>query len=100
MAGVKGRSGGARAGAGRKPKQPAVTGGTDAKVFLEQVIAGLIEASPAQIRAAQALLPFQHQRLGEGGKKDEKADKAKKAATGRFASATPPKLVASGGKKL
>lgn len=99
MAGVKGKSGGRRPGAGRKPAEPAVTGQTDAKAFLESVVAGLVEASPAQIRAAQALLPFQHQRLGEGGKKEAKKDAAKEVSK-RFTSAAPPKLVAAGGKKV
>lgn len=50
--------------------------------------------------AAKAMLPFKHQKLGEGGKKDQKQDEAKKAGTGKFAAATPPKLVAAGGKKV
>lgn len=42
-------------------------------------------------RMAQAAAPFCHARKGEGaGKKDEKADKAKNAAKGRFAPGTPP----------
>lgn len=92
--------GGARPGAGRKPVEPAVTGQTDAKAFLESVIAGLVEASPAQIRAAQALLPFQHQKLGETGKKDDAASRAKKASSGKFAASAPPRLVANGGRKV
>ena len=52
-----------------------------------------------RIDAAKALMPFKHQKLGEGGKKDQKQDAAKKVA-GRFASAAPPKLVAAGGKKV
>lgn len=113
MAGVKGKSGGprknaggarpnsggARPGAGRKPVEPAVTGQTDAKAFLESVIAGLVEASPAQIRAAQALLPFQHKKLGESGKKEDKQDAAERVSK-RFNSSAPPKLVAAGGKKV
>lgn len=37
-----------------------------------------------RIDAAKAMLPFKHKKLGEGGKKDEKNDAAKKAAGGRF----------------
>lgn len=71
----------------------------DAKEFLELVMLGLIGADAAQIKAATALLPFQHQKLGEGGKKELREEAAKKVA-GRFASAAPPKLVAAGGRKV
>jgi phage terminase small subunit len=53
-----------------------------------------------RIDAAKAMLPFKHQRLGEGGKKDQKQDAAKKVGAGKFAAAAPPKLVAAGGKKV
>lgn len=47
-----------------------------------------------RIDAAKALMPFKHHKLGEGGKKDEAADRAKKAGQGRFKAApTPLKLV-------
>jgi len=52
-----------------------------------------------RIDAAKAMLPFKHQKLGEGGKKDQKQEAAQKAAS-RFGRATPPKLVANGGKKV
>lgn len=99
MAGVKGRSGGARPGAGRKPKEPAQIGAISPMEFLEKVQAGLIEASPSQIRAATALLPYKHQKVGEGGKKDQQQAAAKQVAS-RFAAAAPPKLVAAGGKNV
>lgn len=48
------------------------------------------ELDPKQrIEAAKALMPFMHKKLGEGGKKEEKAEAAKKVA-GRFAPAPPP----------
>jgi phage terminase small subunit len=50
--------------------------------------------------AAKAMLPFKHQKLGEGGKKDQRQDAAAKASAGKFAAAAPPKLVAAGGKKV
>jgi phage terminase small subunit len=53
-----------------------------------------------RIDAAKAMLPFKHQKLGEGGKKDQKQDAAKKVGAGKFAAAAPPKLVAAGGKKV
>jgi len=52
-----------------------------------------------RIDAAKALMPFIHQKLGEGGKKEQREDAAKKVAS-RFAPAAPPKLVAAGGKKV
>jgi len=42
-------------------------------------------------RMAIAAAPFCHVRKGEGaGKKDEKADRAKSAASGKFAASKPP----------
>lgn len=34
--------------------------------------------------AAKALMPFRHQKLGEGGKKDQKQAAAEKVSTGKF----------------
>jgi phage terminase small subunit len=99
MAGVKGKSGGARPGAGRKPAPPQVAplGSDDPLEFLRSAWMGKIAASPSQIRAAAAALPFVHQKLGEGGKKDGAADRAKKASAGKFAAAPAPlKLVGKG----
>jgi phage terminase small subunit len=54
---------------------------------------GADERLRAQMAVAAA--PYMHAKKGEGGKKDEKADKAKAAAGGRFKPAPPPlKLVA------
>lgn len=112
MAGVPGKSGGARAGAGRKPKpkpQPVpiaaeiasveAGNGFDPRPTLEKVALGLLEVSPQQYKALTALLPYVHQKLGEGGKKEQKDAAAKKVA-GRFSAAAPPKLVAAGGRKV
>lgn len=100
MAGVKGRSGGprpnsggARPGAGRKPKPkpaPAVTGIEDALEFMRKVLKGEIQPTKEQVRVAVALAQYQHMKKGDGGKKDEAAGKAKKAAAGRFAAAPAP----------
>ena len=110
MAGAKGRSGGARPGAGRKPKPPTTiapetAGAVDGQPFdprptLELVALGHMEVSPAQLKALTALLPYVHSKKGEGGKKDQRADAAKKANVGRFTPAAPPRLVAAGGKNL
>ena len=53
-----------------------------------------------RIDAAKAMLPFKHKKLGEGGKKEVKADAAKTAGGGKFSPTAPPKLVAAGGKKV
>lgn len=103
MAGVKGKSGGprknaggARPGAGRKPKEkpvPAVIGtGVDMLSMLQQVALGHIEATPLQVRAAIAAVQYTHHKLGEGGKKDDKSKAAREQAGGKFAATTPPKL--------
>jgi len=113
MAGVKGRSGGARpnsggarAGAGRKPKAPpaesanaAELGSSDPLEFLRSVWRGEVNATATQVRAAASALPFVHKKLGEGGKKEQTKEAAGKVA-GRFAAAAPPRLVAAGGKKV
>lgn len=104
--------GGRRPGAGRPrkgsergkldPSQAeqllAPAGTTDSKEFLEQVLAGRILPMPAQMDAARCLLPFQHRKLGEAGKKEQRNEQAAKVA-GRFAPA-PPRLAALGGKTV
>jgi phage terminase small subunit len=104
MAGVKGKSGGARPGtggarpgAGRKPKPPpemskATTAGSDQdpKQFLLNVMNDDLADPRLRMDAAKALLPFVHQKLGEGGKKDERLNSAKRAGAGKFSAAAPP----------
>ena len=111
MAGVKGRSGGARQnsggarpGAGRK-KAPAIVvpqsvvqvvpgEPVDPRPLLERIALGHLEVSPQQLKALTALLPYVHAKRGEGGKKDAKTELAKKAGGGKFAPSAPPlKLV-------
>ena len=65
--------------------------------FLRAVWAGRQDASPTQIRAAAAALPFLHKKLGEGGKKDQTQRAAEKVAS-RFAPVAPPRLIASNDK--
>lgn len=116
MAGAPGKSGGprpnsggARAGAGRKPKsatEKSANAATpledrDMLTLLKDIALGRVEASAGQIRAAIAAVQYTHMKKGDGGKKDEDAAKAKKAGAGKYASAAPPpKLVAAGGKKV
>lgn len=109
MAGVKGRSGGARPNSGPKPKDtqklsiPVPVGDTlahkDPKVFLLALMNDLEADVKLRADAAKSLMPFMHHKLGEGGKKEQQQDAAKKVAS-KFASATPPRLVAAGGKKI
>lgn len=72
---------------------------TDPKAFLIAAMNDGELAERQRVEAAKALMPFMHQKLGEGGKKEQREEQAKKVAS-RFASATPPKLVAAGGKKI
>lgn len=103
MAGKPGRSGGARPGAGRKPKEPVML---DINViydepdkFLKAVMNDSGTDAKLRVDAAKALLSAQVRRAENGGKKEEKAAAAAKVAS-KFATATPPKLVAAGGKKI
>jgi phage terminase small subunit len=105
MAGVKGKSGGHRPGAGRKPAPKApepetvVTDQRDPLPWLLDVMQGLIEPTPAQLRAAVAAAQYVHAKK-EGGKKDEAADRAKTAGAGKFGAIAAPRLAAAGGKKV
>lgn len=96
--------GGYRPGAGRKPKnkdqeapkRPVESVADKAKAyddpmaFLTSLMNNPLEDIKTRADAAKALLPYTHAKLGEGGKKDAKAEAAKKAAGGRFASVPAP----------
>lgn len=64
MAGMKGKSGGARPGAGKPRKQHPASGATYASAvdYLAAVVAGDELPDPARVAAAKALLPFQSPR--------------------------------------
>ena len=118
MAGVKGRSGGARPNSGPKPKPKTVVdaagealkaaaekvakthslanGSKDPAEFLEQVMGCVSIDIAARMDAAKALLPYRHAKPGAAGKKEEKQAAAEKVA-GRFGASAPPKLRAVGG---
>lgn len=68
----------------------------DSLEFLEAVQANPRVPLGRRIEVAKALLPFQHAKIGEKGKKETKADGAKQAAAGSDAYATrrPPPLKA------
>lgn len=69
---------------------------TDSKEFLEAVQSNPNVQLSKRMEAARQLLPYQHAKIGEKGKKETKQDAAKNAsATGRFATPAPPKLVVS-----
>jgi len=101
MAGVKGKSGGprknaggARPGAGRKPKQPDVTDERDPLTFLLDVMQGVKDANATQLRAAITAVQYVNTRKHDGTKKNELAEAAKRVSKGRFAAVPPPpKLV-------
>lgn len=104
MAGVKGRSGGARPGAGRPKKEPQLIASTDLlttdpKKFLTALMNDPAADIKLRADAAKALLTAQLRAAEAKGKKEQKQEAAEKVA-GRFAPAAPPKLVAAGGKKL
>ena len=107
MAGVKGKSGGprpnsggARPGAGRKPKpKPAPVdveahlAGLDMLQMLQAVALGKVQATSLQVRASIAAVQYTHIKRHDGGKREEVGEKSKKAAGGRFAASAPPKLI-------
>lgn len=71
----------------------------DPKMFLLAAMNDVALTEKLRIDAAKALMPFVHQKMGEGGKKEQRQDAAQKVAS-RFPSAAPPKLAAVGGKKV
>lgn len=102
MAGVAGRSGGARPGAGRKRKNEGERASPieerDMLQLLQDVALGRVDATALQVRAAIAAVQYTHVKRHDGGKKDDVAKRANKVAN-KFATSAPPKLVAVGGKR-
>jgi phage terminase small subunit len=87
--------GGARPGAGRPKKKPVFLGDIqapagDPKAFLLAVMNHAGAEAKARLEAAKALLPYMYPRIGEGGKKEQKDEAAKKVATGKFAPMAGP----------
>jgi phage terminase small subunit len=72
---------------------------TDPKTFLLAAMNDGALDTKQRIEAAKALMPFVHQKRGEGGKKEQKDEEAKKVAS-RFARGSAPRLAAAGGKKV
>lgn len=98
-----------KAGAKSQASQPIVPPGSnvlalsklyeDPKAFLKAVMNDTVSDMKLRVDAAKAMLPYEHARVGEGGKKEQK-DAAAKTVASKFAPAQPPKLVAAGGKKV
>lgn len=99
MAQSKGKWGGSRSGAGRPrkqaelPVQPVQTDERDPVKFLLDVMQGLVVADSMQLRAAIAAAQYTNVKKADGGKKEEQADKAQKAASKFTQTAAPLKLV-------
>lgn len=72
---------------------------SDPKDFLKALMNDPEEDMRLRTDAAKTLMPFFHARKDAAGKKDAKQAAAESVAS-RFAPAAPPRLVASGGKKL
>lgn len=68
----------------------------DSLEFLEAVVANPRIPLGRRMEAAKTLLPFQHAKIGEKGKKETKADGAKQTAGGGdvYATRKPPSLKA------
>lgn len=79
------------------PVEPPGSGGhqtsyDDPLEYLKAVMNGVEEDDMGRRDAAKAMLPYLHPKKGESGKKDAKAEAAKKAAN-KFVVQQPPKLV-------
>jgi phage terminase small subunit len=106
MAGVKGRSGGARPGAGRKKKPPVMLPDAPAQAaapegetplqFLLRVQNSADVPLKERIVAARAAAQYVHPKMGEGAKKVAAKAAQGVAEEGRFGRRSPPKLVAVG----
>lgn len=91
MAGVKGRSGGARPNSGPKSKL-SVARTRDPVKFLLMVMNDPCASPQLRVRAAIAAAQYENHKRGPKGKKDGQKDAAAVAAAGRFAPAKAPQL--------
>lgn len=69
----------------------------DPKVFLTALMNCQKAGVKARLEAAKALLPFEHAKVGEKGKKESQVDAAHEVAKGKFSAGRPPKLVSVNG---
>lgn len=87
--------GGARTGAGRKPRQPELMNIGRHETPLEFLLAVMNKAEldmRLRLDAAKSAAIYIHAKMADSGQKEEKQNAAKKAGRGRFAASTPPKL--------
>lgn len=108
MAGKKGRSGGPRAnsggarpGAGRKPKAPELNLSellltTDPQKFLQGVMNDMQTDIKVRVDAAKALMPYEYAKKATGKKDQQKSAAEQAAGGGRFGPAKPPLRVVGG----
>lgn len=68
--------------------------------YLLAVMRSSKSSKSARMTAAIQAAPYMHARVAPMGKKEERAKEAGKAATGRFAAASAPRLAAANGKKV
>jgi len=92
MAGVKGKSGGARKGAGRKPAMLIEADSDDALDFLRQVMREKGADGRLRLRAAVELAKIEKGARAPLGKKGAQTEAAKDAGRGRFSQGAAPKL--------
>lgn len=98
--GMKG-GGGARPGSGRKPQPKeekltiATSGSQSPLEFLLSVMNDNEIDDRLRIDAAKTAAQYCHLKKGDGGIKDEKAEKARVAGAGKFGASAPPRLVAN-----
>lgn len=62
----------------------------DPKELLREVMNDRTQDIKIRLQAATALLPYEHKKLGETGKKESSEEAAKGVAQGRFSPAQPP----------
>ncbi len=101
MAGAKGRSGGARRGAGRprkEPTPPEPLPDMDARELVREISLGRIDPTDKQLKAALALMGDDTKRVLSAGKKDAKNEAAKAAASKFGAAPPPPRMVVNNGR--
>ena len=80
----------------RSKAEPVPIEEMDMLQMLQAVALGKTEATMLQVRAAIAAVQYTHTKRGDGGKKEEAAGKAEKAAGGRFGPRPPPLKVVGG----
>lgn len=102
MPGVKGRSGGARSGAGRPPKEQVekvtiVTRGSETPLeFLLSVMNDNGLEDKLRLEAAKTAAQYVHPKKGESsGKKEAAEDALKSAGAGKYGARAGPRLVTS-----